>query len=204
MRVIGLTGSIGMGKSTTAQMLRRLGVPLHDADAAVHRLTAPGGRAVAAIAARFPGVVDASGAVDRKRLGTRVFGDAAALKDLEAILHPLVRDAERRFLQRARRARRPVVAIDIPLLFETKGEGRCDAVWVASAPRTIQSQRVLRRPGMTRARLDAIRARQIPDAAKRKRADVVIPTGLGRRFAWNRVVRGLARLKSRKPETSDA
>lgn len=202
MRVIGLTGSIGMGKSTTARMLRRLGVPLHDADAVVHRLTAPGGRAVAAIAARFPGVVDETGAVDRKRLGARVFGDAAALKDLEAILHPLVRDAERRFLQRARRDRKAVVAIDIPLLFETRGENRCDAVWVASAPPAIQSQRVLRRPGMSRARLDAIRARQTPDALKRKRADLVIPTGLGRRFAWNRVVRGLARLKSRK--ASDA
>lgn len=201
MQVIGLTGSIGMGKSTTARMLRRLGVPLHDADAAVHRLTAPGGRAVAAISARFPGVVDAAGGIDRTRLGARVFGDAAALKDLEAILHPLVRDAERRFLQRARRARMPVVAIDIPLLFETRGENRCDAVWVASAPPTIQSQRVLRRPGMSPERFEAIRARQTPDAIKRKRADLVIPTGLGLRFAWNRVVRGLARLKSSKPES---
>jgi dephospho-CoA kinase len=201
MRVIGLTGSIGMGKSTTARMLRRLGVPLHDADAAVHRLTAPGGPAVAAIGARFPGVVDETGAVDRKRLGACVFGDTAALKDLEAILHPLVRDAERRFLQRARRARKAVVAIDIPLLFETGGENRCDAVWVASAPPTIQSQRVLRRPGMSRVRLEAIRARQIPDAVKRKRADLVIPTGLGMRFAWNRVVRGLARLKAPELES---
>ena len=198
MRVIGLTGSIGMGKSTTAGMLRRLGVPLHDADAVVHRLTGPGGRAVTAIAARFPGVIDATGAVDRKVLGARVFGDGAALKDLERILHPLVHDEERKFMQRNRRARKSVVAIDIPLLFETRGENRCDAIWVASAAPAIQSQRVLRRPGMTRARLDAIRARQTPDPVKRKRADVVIPTGLGRRVAWNAVIRGLARLKQTK------
>lgn len=204
MRVIGLTGSIGMGKSTTARMLRRLGVPLHDADAAVHRLTGPGGRAVAAIGARFPGVVGANGAVDRKLLGARVFGDPAALGDLEAILHPLVRDEERKFMQRNRRARKSVVAIDIPLLYETGGETRCDAVWVASASPSIQAQRVLRRPGMTPARLAAIRARQVPDAVKRKRADVVIPTGLGRRFAWNAVVRGLARLKVGMSEKTHA
>jgi len=203
MRVIGLTGSIGMGKSTTAQMLRRLGVPVHDADATVHRLTGPGGRAVPAIAARFPGVVDANGAVDRKRLGARVFGDAAALKDLEGILHPLVRDEERRFRQRNRRLGKRVVVVDIPLLFETGGEKRCDAVWVASAPAAIQAQRVLRRPGMTRDRLAAIRVRQTPDAAKRKRADMVIPTGLGRRVARDAVIRGLARLKE-SSETPDA
>lgn len=194
MRVIGLTGSIGMGKSTTAAMLRRLGLPVHDADAVVHCLTAPGGLALAAIAARFPGVVDAEGRLDRAALGARVFGDRAALKDLEAILHPLVRAAERAFLQRARRMRRRAVVLDIPLLYETGGESRCDAVWVASAGPTIQAQRVLRRPGMTRDRLKAIRARQTADAVKRRRADAVIPTGLGRRSAWNAVVRSLHQL----------
>lgn len=193
MRVIGLTGSIGMGKSTTAAMLRRLGLPVHDADAVVHGLTAPGGSALAPIAARFPGVV-ADGVLDRAALGARVFGDRAALKDLEAILHPLVRAAERRFLQRARRMRKPAVVLDIPLLYETGGDKRCDAVWVASAGPTIQAQRVLRRPGMTRDRLKAIRARQTADAVKRRRADAVIPTGLGRRAAWNAVVRTLHKL----------
>ncbi len=193
MRVIGLTGSIGMGKSTTAAMLRRLGLPVHDADAVVHGLTAPGGPALAAIAARFPGVV-ADGVLDRAALGARVFGDRAALKDLEVILHPLVRAAERRFLQRARRMRKPAVVLDIPLLYETGGDARCDAVWVASAGPTIQAQRVLRRPGMTRDRLKAIRARQTADAVKRRRADAVIPTGLGRRAAWNAVVRTLHKL----------
>lgn len=193
MRVIGLTGSIGMGKSTTAAMLRRLGLPVHDADAVVHRLTAPGGLALGPIAARFPGVV-ADGALDRAALGARVFGDRAALKDLEAILHPLVRAAERRFLQRARRMRKRAVVLDIPLLYETGGEARCDTVWVASAGPTIQAQRVLRRSGMTRDRLKAIRARQTADAVKRRRADAVIPTGLGRRAAWNAVVRTLHKL----------
>lgn len=191
MRVIGLTGSIAMGKSTTAAMLRRLGIPVHDADAAVHRLTAPKGRAVAAIAARFPGVVDETGAVDRRLLGPRVFKDPKELKALEAILHPLVKDEEKRFMQRQYREKRRLVVLDIPLLFETRGQGRCDAVWVVSAPRLLQTQRVLRRPGMTGDRLAAVRARQIPDAEKRRRADLVIPTGLGRRPAWNAVIRGL-------------
>jgi len=191
MRVIGLTGSIAMGKSTTAAMLRRLGIPVHDADAAVHRLTAPKGRAVAAIAARFPGCLDARGAVDRRIRGPRVFKDRNELKALEEILHPLVKNEERRFMQRQYREKRPLVVLDIPLLFETRGQGRCDAVWVVSAPRLLQTQRVLRRPGMTGDRLAAVRARQIPDAEKRRRADLVIPTGLGRRAAWNAVIRGL-------------
>lgn len=198
MRVIGLTGSIAMGKSTTAAMLRRLGLPVHDADAAVHRLTAAGGRAVAAIAARFPGVVDEKGAVDRRLLGPRVFKNPSELKALEAILHPLVKDEERRFMQRQKREKRRIVVLDIPLLFETRGESRCDEVWVVSAPRVIQTQRVLRRPGMNGDRLAAIRARQIPDADKRRRADRIVSTGLGRRFAWDAAVRALARVKTRK------
>ena len=135
--VLGLTGSIGMGKSTAAQALRRLGVPVHDADAVVHGLMARGGAAVAAIEAAFPGVTR-DGAVDRTALGAKVFGDPAALRRLEAILHPLVRRSARRFLERARRRRVPVAVLDIPLLYETGGEELCDAVMVVSAPARIQ------------------------------------------------------------------
>jgi dephospho-CoA kinase len=180
MKVLGLTGSIGMGKSTAAAMLRRLRIPVHDADATVHRLFAKGGAAVPAIAAAFPGVVR-DGAVDRAALGAKVFRDKAALRRLEAIVHPLVRAAEGAFLRRARREGRALVVLDIPLLFETGGERRCDAVAVVSAPAFLQAQRVLRRPGMTPERLAQVRRSQMPDAAKRKRADAVIPTGLGGR-----------------------
>ncbi len=186
MVVLGLTGSIGMGKSTTAGMFRYLGVPVHDADAAVHRLTGPGGAAVAAVAAEFPDAVR-DGAVDRRVLGARVFEDPAALDRLEAILHPLVRAEEKRFLDRHRRRRAPLVVLDVPLLFETGGEARCDAVVVVTAPAFLQRQRALRRPGMTEERLARVLARQMPDAEKRRRADFVVPTGLGRGFALRRV-----------------
>lgn len=179
MKILGLTGSIGMGKSTAATMLRRLGVPVHDADATVHRLLGPGGAAVAAIAAAFPGVVEA-GAVNRQELGRRVFGQPAELRRLEAILHPLVRQAETRFLKRQRRRGARLVVLDIPLLFETGGQHRCDAVAVVTAPAFLQEQRVLRRPGMNAARLAAIRAQQMPDGEKRRRADFVLPTGAGK------------------------
>jgi len=188
MKVLGLTGSIGQGKSTAARMLRRLGLPVHDADATVHRLLAPGGGAVGPIAAAFPGTVTA-GAVDRGRLGQLVFADPAALRRLEAILHPLVRAAERDFLKRQARRRRRLAVLDIPLLFETGGERRCDAVAVVVAPAFLQRQRVLRRPGMTAARLAAIRAQQLPDALKTRRADFVVPTGTG-------MVPALRRLKA--------
>lgn len=188
MKILGLTGSIGMGKSTAAAMLRRLGVPVHDADATVHRLFAKGGKAVAAVGAEFPGVVR-DGAIDRPELGRRVFGDKAALKRLEAIVHPLVRAAETEFLERHARRRVSLVALDIPLLFETGGERRCDKVAVVTCPAFLQAQRVLKRPGMTAERLDAIRRQQMPDAQKRRRADFVIPTGLGRRAT----LRGLKR-----------
>lgn len=196
MIVLGLTGSIGMGKSTAARMLRRLGVPVHDADATVHRLMAKGGAAVAPIAAAFPDAVK-DGAVDRAALGAIVFNDKAALRRLEAIVHPLVRDAERRFLQRSRRQRRSVVVLDIPLLFETGGERRCDYVAVVSAPAFLQAQRVLRRPGMTPERLAAIRRTQLPDAQKRRRADAVIPTGRGLRPALGALVELLDWLRLR-------
>jgi len=177
--VIGLTGSIGMGKSSAAVMLRRLGLPVHDADAAVHKLMAQGGAAVAAVEAAFPGVVR-DGQVDRGLLGPRVLGDDAALKRLEAILHPLVRAEARAFLAQQARLRRPLVVLDIPLLFETGGDGLCDAVVVVSAPLFVQRARVLRRPGMTEAKMQAILARQLPDAEKRRRADFVVQTGLSK------------------------
>jgi len=195
MRILGLTGSIGMGKSTAARMLRALGLPVHDADASVHRLLAKGGRAVAAVESAFPGVV-ALGAVDRKALGARVFGQPAEMKRLEAILHPLVRDEERRFLQRCRQARHDVVVLDIPLLFETGGEKRCDAVVVVTAPQFLQSQRVLKRPGMTPARFRQILGTQMPDREKRRRADWVVETGLGRRPTLAKLARVVQSLKA--------
>lgn len=190
MIILGLTGSIGMGKSTAAQQLRRLGFAVHDADATVHGLLGRGGGAVSAIAAAFPGVVR-DGAVERRVLGAQVFDDPAALRRLESILHPLVRQAERRFLARARRQRRRLVVLDIPLLFETGGETRCDAVAVVSAPAFVQARRVLGRPGMTDDRLAAIRRTQMPDRDKRRRADVVIPTGRGYRPALRALVRAI-------------
>ncbi|MGE5517602.1 MAG: dephospho-CoA kinase [Bacteroidota bacterium] len=179
MKILGLTGSIGMGKTTAAAMLRRLGVPVHDADATVHRLLAKGGAAVAAIAVAFPGVVE-NGAVDRQELGRHVFGQPAELRRLEAILHPLVRRAESEFLRCHRRRHTRLVVLDIPLLFETGGQHRCDAVAVVTAPAFLQQQRVMRRAGMTRAKLTAILSQQMPDREKRRRADFVLPTGTGK------------------------
>ncbi|HVO01207.1 MAG TPA: dephospho-CoA kinase [Candidatus Cybelea sp.] len=195
MIVLGLTGSIGMGKSNAAATLKRMGVPVHDADRVVHRLMAKGGAAVAAVAAAFPGVVK-DGAVDRAALGKIVFADSAALKRLEAILHPLVQREESQFLGAARRRHAKVAVLDIPLLYETRGEIRCDAVLVVTAPQFLQDQRVLRRPGMSRQRLKEIVMRQMPDAEKRKRADFVVQTGLGKRasrVALARVLRKVTR-----------
>ncbi|PHK96384.1 dephospho-CoA kinase [Pseudoroseomonas rhizosphaerae] len=189
MKILGLTGGIGMGKSTAAATFRRLGVPVFDADAAVHRLQGRGGRAVRPIGEAFPGTVR-DGAVDREALRRVVLADRAALRRLEGIVHPLVRGEERRFLARARRAGRRLVVLDIPLLFETRGEARCDAVVVVSAPAPVQRARVLARGGMTPERLDAILARQTPDAEKRRRADHVIRTGLSRGHA-RRAIRRL-------------
>ena len=179
MKILGLTGSIGMGKSTAAAMLRRLGWPVHDADATVHRLLARGGKAVSAIAAAFPGVV-MDGAVSRTELGKRVFGDPAALRRLESIVHPLVRAEEMAFLRRQMRRRVGLVVLDIPLLFETGGEIRCDRVAAVSCPAFLQAQRVLARPGMNVTRLAAILAQQLPDRQKRRHADFVILSGAGK------------------------
>jgi dephospho-CoA kinase len=196
MRVLGLTGSIGMGKSTAARMLRRLGVPVHEADRAVHRLLALRGTARDAVARAFPEAVT-DGEIDRQALGRAVFGNADRLRRLEATLHPLVRREERKFLAAARRRRRPVAALDIPLLFETGGERCCDLVVVVSAPAFVQRARVLSRAGMTTKRFGDIVSRQMPDAEKRRRADVVVPTGLGRRLTWVRLLRLLRRWRRR-------
>ena len=174
MITLGLTGSIGMGKSTVAGMFEALGVPVFDADAAVHRLQGEGGRLVAAIEAMFPDTTGPKG-VDRTLLGEAVLADPRALKQLEALVHPAVGEERAAFLAEHRHA--PLVVFDVPLLFETGGESRVDKVAVVSAPGDIQRARVLARPGMTEARLDAILARQMPDAEKRARADFVIPTG---------------------------
>jgi dephospho-CoA kinase len=197
MIVVGLTGSIGMGKSTAAALLRRLGVPVHDADAAVHRLLGRGGAAVKAVAAAFPGTARKAG-IDRAALGRRVFGDAASLRRLEEILHPLVRADTDRFLRGMAARRVPLVVLDIPLLFESGGARRCDAVIVVSAPAFLQRARVLARPGMSEARLAAILAKQMPDGEKRRRADFVVPTGLGRRLTLRRLAE-IVRVLSANP-----
>lgn len=176
MIVLGLTGSIGMGKSTVAGMFRQLRIPVFDADAAVRRLQGPGGKALAGIEALFPGTTHAGG-LHRDTLGAHVFGNAQALGKLERLIHPLVGAEQLAFLKR--HSRRPIVVLDIPLLFEGEGWRTVDATVVVSAPARVQRARVLKRPGMTPARLDAILARQVPDADKRARADFVIPTGLG-------------------------
>lgn len=176
MIVLGLTGSIGMGKSTTAKMFAEAGVPVHDSDEAVHRLYA--GKAEPLVEAAFPGTTR-SGAVDRAALAARVLGDAPALKRLEAIIHPLVRADADAFLAENRAAGAPLAVLDIPLLFETGGGNRVDKVVVVTAPPEVQRARVLARPGMNEEKLASILARQVPDAEKRRRADFVIDTGQG-------------------------
>lgn len=178
MRILGLTGSIGMGKSTTAAMFAQLGAPVYDADAAVHALYAPGGAAVEPVEIAFPGVTN-DGTVDRARLRARVLGDSEAMRRLEAITHPMVLAGRSAFLHDAAARGAPVAVIDIPLLFETGGQRMTHAVAVVTAPAEVQRARVLARPGMTEDTLDAIVARQTPDAEKRAGADFVIDTGLG-------------------------
>ena len=174
--VLGLTGSSGMGKSATAAIFRRHGVPVHDADAAVHGLYR--GPAVPLIEAAFPGTT-AAGVVDRAKLGGEVIGRPDRLKILEAIVHPLVREAEERFLDRAAASGAALAILDIPLLLETNGDTRCDAVLVVSAPPKMQRERVLARPGMTDDKLTAILAKQMPDRVKRARAHFIVDTGRG-------------------------
>lgn len=188
--VIGLTGSVAMGKSTAARMIARMGVPVFDADAAVHDLTGPNGAALTAIAQHFASVVSDNG-VDRQALGKTVFEDAAALHRLESILHPLVRVCRNRFLQTHALRRSRYVVLDVPLLFETSGESSCDAVIVVSAPAFLQRQRTLHRSGMTAAKFTGILNRQMPDDKKRRRANAVIPSGLGKRETWRQLSRVL-------------
>jgi len=190
MKVIGLTGGIGMGKSTAAATFRRAHIPVFDADASVHRLQARGGRAVRVIEAAFPGTTR-DGAVDRAALRRAVLSDPEALHRLEGILHPMVRADERAFLAQARRAHVHAAVLDIPLFFETGGR-KVDRVVVVSAPRSVQRHRVRQRRRMSAADIDAVIARQMPDAEKRRRADVVIRTGLSR-FHAQRALRRLIR-----------
>ncbi len=174
--VLGLTGSIGMGKSTTGRMFMDEGVPVHDSDAAVHRLYS--GAAAPLIAARFPGTVT-DGTVDRARLAEAVLGKPEAFRALEEIVHPLVRQDADTFVAEHRRKGSPIVVLDIPLLFETGGEDRVDRIVVVTAPAEEQRKRVLSRPGMTEEKFAGILARQVPDAEKRRRADFIIDTGKG-------------------------
>ncbi|SJZ94484.1 dephospho-CoA kinase [Enhydrobacter aerosaccus] len=193
MVIVGLTGSIGMGKSTAAKMLRQMGIPVYDADAAVHALQAPGGRALPPIEAAFPGVVK-EGVLDRQALGARVFGNKDALRKLEAIVHPLVAARQRAFLKRAAQRGMPLVVLDIPLLFEGRGERRVDATLVVSAPAFLQRRRVLARPGMTAEKFTGILRQQVPDRTKRRLATFVIPTGLGLAPTRMALQRAVARL----------
>ncbi|MDA9525756.1 dephospho-CoA kinase [Bradyrhizobium sp. CCBAU 11434] len=176
MRILGLTGSIGMGKSTTAKLFAEAGVPVYDADAAVHQLYE--GEAAPAIEAAFPGTT-ANGKVDRPKLSARVVHDPAAIKQLEQIVHPMLGASRQKFFADAEAAKAPVVVLDIPLLFETGGEKRVDAVVVVSTSPEIQRERVLARGTMDEAKLEAIIAKQMPDAEKRKRADFVVDTSHG-------------------------
>lgn len=180
MIVLGLTGSIGMGKSTAAAVLRRLGVPLYDADAEIHKMLGAGGSAVAAVEAAFPGVRGADGAIDRRKLGACVFGKPKELHRLEAILHPMVRAVERGWVARHRARRDKFAVLDIPLLFETDRIDRVDGIIVVSAPPRLQRERVMRRPGMSMERFAAIVDSQFPDREKRRRADFVVSTALSR------------------------
>ena len=194
MKVIGLTGGIGMGKSTAAAAFRRARFPVFDADAAVHRLQAKGGQAVPPIAAAFPAAI-IDGAVDRTRLRAIAVQCPSAMTRLEHIIHPMVRAMQRRFLAEARRARRPAAVLDVPLLLETGADRRVDRVVVVSAPLAVQLARVRRRGRMNEAQIRAIIARQMPDQEKRRRADLVVRTGLSRYHAQATLRRWILELR---------
>jgi dephospho-CoA kinase len=198
---IGLTGSIGMGKSTTAAMFREAGIPVYDADAAVADLYLKGGAAVAPLEAAFPGVTK-DGAVDREALRQRVLGDDAAMARLNAVVHPLLGKDRIEFYRRAEEAGADMVVLDIPLLFETGGQANMDAVVVVSAPPELQRERVLVRPGMNPERLDAILARQLHDSEKRARAHFVVDTGRGLEVAREQVMEIIAVMRdpARRPQ----
>lgn len=193
MIILGLTGSIGMGKSTTAALFEAEGVPVYDADAQVHRLYDVGGAAVTAVGEAFPGVV-ADGKVDRAALSAKVLGNGEAMKRLEGVVHPLLGQTRVEFFEKAKAAGAKIVVLDIPLLFETGGEAKVDKVAVVSAPADVQRERVLARDGMTVEKFEAILARQLPDAEKRARADFVIDTGRGLDVAREQVKAVIASL----------
>jgi dephospho-CoA kinase len=195
--LVGLTGSIGMGKSETGKMFARLGVPVYDADAAVHALYEPGGAAVGQIAQAFPGCVK-DGRVEREALAAHVVNSGAALARLEAIVHPLVRATEQAFIDRAAAGGADMVVLNIPLLFETRGETRMDVVLVVSAPEEIQRRRVMARDGMTEEKLAFILSRQMGDAEKRARADYVVDTGAGLTHAFDQVRKIVEELRSKR------
>lgn len=192
VKIIGLTGSIGMGKSTGAAMMKAMRIPVFDADKAVHSLMGPHGKALPALADRFPSAVGSDG-VNRQLLGEQVFGDADALADLERILHPFVRGLRQSFLRAHALRRTRQVVMDVPLLFETGGDKSCDTVVVVTAPSFLQRQRVLSRPGMTAKKLDGILARQLPDRQKQRQATTIVTSGLGKRETWVRLRRVLRR-----------
>ncbi len=187
MVIIGLTGSIGMGKTRTAEKFSALGVPTFDSDLAVHGLMAPGGAAYALVTDRFPAITH-QGSIDRQKLGAVVYQDDQALHDLENILHPLVRMAQQNFIRRCVLKGMSMVLLDIPLLFETGGQSRCDVVVVVSAPAFLQARRVLSRPAMDEEKFRSILARQLPDYIKRQRADFVISTGLSHGHSFEQIV----------------
>lgn len=197
MLIVGLTGSIGMGKSETAKMFARHGVPICDSDAMVHALYDKGGAAVEPVGAAFHGVV-VDGRIDRDRLAKAVLGKPEEIRKLELIVHPLVGMAQRSFLEGAAASGARMVVLDIPLLYETGGEQRVDVVVVVSAPAEMQRKRVLERPGMTAEKLDAILNKQLPDEHKRKRADFVVDTSQGLAHAEAQVVAIIAALKHRR------
>lgn len=198
MLLIGLTGSIGMGKSETAKMFVAHGVPLYDADAAVHKIYAPGGAAVAPLSEAFDGILDEQGGVDREALSKHVLGNAEAMKKLEEIVHPLVGKEQLDFITQNIENKTPMVVLDIPLLFETGGKARVDVIVVVSAPYELQRERVLNRPGMTAEKFEAIHAKQVVDEEKRAGADFVIDTNKGLDHAEQEVVDIIAALKDRK------
>ncbi len=201
---LALTGSIGMGKSATAAMFAARRVPVYDADAAVHRVYAPGGAAVAPLEAEFPGVTGADGGIDRPKLRQRVIDNPAAMKRLEEIVHPIVGGTQLAFLQKAIEDAQDIVVLDIPLLFETGGDKRADAVLVVTAPADVQRARVLARGQMTEAEFEAILARQVPDSVKRSRADFIIDTSQGFAAAEARVDEILAELRKRIANSNEA
>ncbi len=196
MLLVGLTGSIGMGKTETAKMFARLGMPVYDADAAVHALYAPGGAAVGPIGDAFPDAVR-QGAVDRARLSAQVVGKPEEMRRLEAIIHPLVRQAQTEWVEAREAEGVPLAVLDIPLLFETGGDALMDVIVVVSAPLEVQRQRVFARPGMTEEKFEAILARQMPDAEKRARADYVVETHRGLEDAFEQVKAIVEELKRR-------